>query len=53
MPILLMSGYSGRDFMERAELAGVDAVLRKPLMSRDIAEPIARVLASKVRQFRL
>jgi len=49
MPILLMSGYSGRDLMERAELAGVDALLRKPLVSRDIAEPIARVLAGKVR----
>jgi hypothetical protein len=35
--------------MERAELAGADALLRKPLVSRDIAEPIARVLAGKVR----
>ena len=47
MPIVLMSGYSGRNLMERAELAGVDAVLRKPLVSRDIAEPIARVLRSR------
>jgi len=45
MPVLLMSGYSGRDLMERAELAGVDSVLRKPLVSRDIGEPIARALA--------
>jgi CheY-like chemotaxis protein len=49
MPILLMSGYAGRDLMERAELAGADAVLRKPLVSRDIAVPIARALAGKVR----
>jgi CheY-like chemotaxis protein len=42
LPILLMSGYSGRDLMQRAGLAGVDAVLRKPLVRGDIAEPIAR-----------
>jgi signal transduction histidine kinase/ActR/RegA family two-component response regulator len=47
LPILLMSGYSGRDLMVRAELAGVDAVLRKPLVSGDIAEPIARALADR------
>jgi CheY-like chemotaxis protein len=44
IPILLMSGYSGRDLTRRAQLAGVDAVLRKPFLSRDIAEAIARVL---------
>ena len=43
IPILLMSGYSGRDLTRRAQRAGVDAVLRKPFLSRDIAEAIARV----------
>src|SRR5262245_8204939 len=43
IPSLLMSGYSGRDLTRRAQLAGVDAVLRKPFLSRDIAEAIARV----------
>jgi nitrogen-specific signal transduction histidine kinase/ActR/RegA family two-component response regulator len=47
MPILLMSGYNGSDLIERAQFAGVDAVLRKPLVSGDIAEPIARVLAGR------
>ena len=49
VPILLMSGYSGRDLTARAHLAGVNAVLPKPLLSRDIAEPVARVLAGRVR----
>src|SRR5262245_46091663 len=47
MPILLMSGYSGPDLTRRARLAGADALLRKPFMSRDIAEAIARVLARR------
>ena len=44
IPILLMSGYSGRDLTRRAQLAGADAVLRKPFLSHDIAEAISRVL---------
>jgi len=47
MPIVLMSGYGGRDLEIRARLAGVEAVLRKPLVSRDIAGPIARILAGR------
>jgi signal transduction histidine kinase/ActR/RegA family two-component response regulator len=42
--ILLMSGYSGAQLLERAQAAGVLEVLRKPLVRRDIAEPVARAL---------
>jgi PAS domain S-box-containing protein len=44
IPIVLMSGYSGARLTERAHAAGVSNVLRKPLVSRDIAEPLARAL---------
>jgi CheY-like chemotaxis protein/two-component sensor histidine kinase len=46
VPIVLMSGYSGARLTERAHAAGVSDVLRKPLVSRDIAEPLARALAA-------
>jgi CheY-like chemotaxis protein len=46
IPIVLMSGYSGARLTERAHAAGVSDVLRKPLVSRDIAEPLARALAA-------
>jgi PAS domain S-box-containing protein len=46
IPIVLMSGYSGAQLTERAHAAGVSDVLRKPLVSRDIAEPLARALAA-------
>jgi PAS domain S-box-containing protein len=42
-PILLMSGYTGKKLADRARAAGVTEVLRKPLVSRDIAEALARV----------
>jgi predicted ATPase/signal transduction histidine kinase/ActR/RegA family two-component response regulator len=42
--IILMSGYSGTQLSERAQAAGVIDVLRKPLVRRDIAEPVARAL---------
>jgi PAS domain S-box-containing protein len=44
IPIVLMSGYSGARLTERAHAAGVSEVLRKPLVSRDIAESLARAL---------
>jgi CheY-like chemotaxis protein len=44
IPIILMSGYGGAQLSERARRAGVADVLRKPLVRRDIAEPIARAL---------
>jgi predicted ATPase/signal transduction histidine kinase/GAF domain-containing protein/CheY-like chemotaxis protein len=42
--IILMSGYSDTQLSERAQAAGVIDVLRKPLVRRDIAEPVARAL---------
>ncbi len=43
MPILLMSGR--RD----ADCTGVDALLRKPMLSCDIAAPLAQVLRERRR----
>ena len=42
--IILMSGYSGPQLGERAQAAGIVDVLRKPLIRRDIADPVARAL---------
>jgi CheY-like chemotaxis protein len=42
--IILMSGYASAQLSERAQAAGVIDVLRKPLIRRDIAEPVARAL---------
>jgi PAS domain S-box-containing protein len=42
--IILMSGYGGAQLSERAHAAGVIDVLRKPLVRRAIAEPLARAL---------
>src|SRR5450631_2790955 len=46
IPIVLMSGYSGPQLLERARAIGIREVLRKPLQSRDIAECFGRVLRS-------
>ena len=46
IPVILMSGYSGARLTERARAVGVSEVLRKPLVSRDIAEPLARALGA-------
>jgi len=42
--IILASGYSGAQLNERAQAAGINDVLRKPLVRRDIAESVARAL---------
>jgi PAS domain S-box-containing protein len=47
--IILMSGYGGAQLSERAQAAGVVDMLRKPLVRRDIAEPIARALGGSCR----
>jgi PAS domain S-box-containing protein len=47
IPIVLMSGYSGPQLTERARSAGVWDILRKPLVSRDIAEALARVIPAR------
>ena len=43
-PILLMSGYTGKQLADRARAAGVYEVLRKPLVTRDLAEALARIV---------
>jgi predicted ATPase/signal transduction histidine kinase/ActR/RegA family two-component response regulator len=45
--IILMSGYGGTQLTERAQAAGVIDVLRKPLIRRNIAEPVARALQAR------
>ena len=42
--IILMSGFSSTQLCERAQAVGVTEVLRKPLVRRDIAGPVARAL---------
>jgi CheY-like chemotaxis protein len=44
VPIIVMSGYGGSQLANRAAQIGVNAVLRKPLHRRDLAESLARVL---------
>jgi nitrogen-specific signal transduction histidine kinase/ActR/RegA family two-component response regulator len=46
VPIILMSGHGGAQLTRRAAAVGAQEVLRKPLRGRDLAESIARVLAS-------
>jgi PAS domain S-box-containing protein len=45
MPIVLMSGFAGTRLIERARIAGVHDVLRKPLQRRDIAESLGRIFS--------
>jgi CheY-like chemotaxis protein len=45
--IILMSGYSGAQLNERAQAVGIIDVLRKPLVRRDIAVPVARALQGR------
>ena len=44
IPILLVSGYVGKDVVRRAYNAGADEVLKKPLSPRELATSLARVL---------
>jgi PAS domain S-box-containing protein len=44
VPILLMSGYVGDAVARRARMAGADELLKKPLLARDLATSLARVL---------
>jgi len=46
--IVLMSGYSGAQLLERARAVGVREVLRKPLQRKDIAECLGRVLRPRL-----
>jgi DNA-binding NtrC family response regulator len=44
LPIILMTGHSGQARSHRLRAAGICGVLRKPLLSREIAESLARHL---------
>jgi len=44
LPIVLVSGYIGPMMSERATAAGVNEILKKPLLARDLAAALARVL---------
>jgi signal transduction histidine kinase/ActR/RegA family two-component response regulator len=44
LPIVLMTGYIGPAAANRLRAAGVREILRKPLLTRDIAETLARHL---------
>ena len=46
LPIILMSGHGGAQLAQRAAAIGAQAVLRKPLQGRDLAESLARVLGA-------
>jgi len=46
IPIILMTGYVGTQLANRAADVGMSEVLRKPLHRRDLAESLARVLAT-------
>jgi PAS domain S-box-containing protein len=46
LPIILVSGYIGPMMTERAQAAGVDEILKKPVQSRELATALARVLSA-------
>jgi PAS domain S-box-containing protein len=45
IPILLLTGYTDADRVQRARAAGASAVLGKPLAEQDLARALARLLA--------
>ena len=45
VPIMLMSGHPGAQLTAGAQAAGIAGILHKPLLSRDLAESLGRVLA--------
>ena len=45
-PVLLMSGFGGPELAHKAQRAAVQALLIKPLQSRDLAQAIASALSS-------
>lgn len=44
LSVILMSGHGGADLSERARAAGVNSVIRKPLVRSDIAVPLANAV---------
>jgi CheY-like chemotaxis protein len=47
VPIIVMTGYGGSQLTHKATEMGVNALLRKPLHRRDLAESLARVFQLK------
>ena len=47
LPVILMTGHGGEARSNRLRAAGIRGVLQKPLLSRDIAESLARHLARR------
>jgi len=47
VPVMLMSGCRGAALSAAAQAAAVSGVLHKPLLSRDIAESLARALSAR------
>ncbi|MGH8491391.1 MAG: response regulator, partial [Gammaproteobacteria bacterium] len=45
IPVLLMSGFGGPELAHKARRAAVQALLKKPLQSRDLAQAIASALS--------
>ncbi|MGH8609016.1 MAG: response regulator, partial [Gammaproteobacteria bacterium] len=45
IPVLLMSGFGGPELAHKAQRAAVQALLKKPLQSRDLAQAIASALS--------
>jgi signal transduction histidine kinase/CheY-like chemotaxis protein len=48
IPVILMSGHGGDDLAQRAGVAGVREILRKPLQKRVLAAALARVLDARL-----
>jgi len=48
IPVILMSGHGGDDLAQRAGVAGVREILRKPLQKRVLADALARVLDARL-----
>jgi PAS domain S-box-containing protein len=46
--VVLMSGYSGPQLLERARTVGVREVLRKPLQFKDLAECLGRIVRPRL-----
>jgi FixJ family two-component response regulator len=49
LPVLLMSGQADAALEQRARLAGVHAVLRKPVARHALAQALASALRERVR----
>jgi PAS domain S-box-containing protein len=53
IPVILMSGHGGDDLAQRAAIAGVRQILRKPLQKSALAEALARALDTRLNRARV